>query len=301
MGQIIITPQGEAGAKGIIIGDDVIAYYPFEETEELTVVIDHAKNFNGETKQAERTEGYLFQGLPVLEEGAKNFEIDKVLDEIPSTLNFSIEFWLNLSKRIKTGEHRTYTVFSKQWASGMKLYAYFVSRLESLQLHIAYCYISKEGIEREERAKVVISQGYVKENEWHRFVIQLSLKESGYSSYGVKMNTFEASTKTMRVVDIPVNLALSPRIIGGDETNMKFCTNEPNIPIIVDGLPFPSSDRYGIEGILDEVIIRRNLVSAFNYKYFLNIEIEGKGRVEIDPEQIGYNDGDEVELEAIPD
>lgn len=301
MGQIIIIPQGEAGAKGIVIGEDVIAYYPFEETENFDVVRDVINNFNGTTARLERKPGYLLQGLPVIRSGDKNFEIDKVLDEIPSTLNFSIEFWLNPAERIKTGEHRTYTVFSKQWVSGMRLYAYFVSRLESLQLHIAYSYIDKSGETRDERAMVTVAQGYVKESEWHRFIMQLSLNESGYSSYGVKMDGYEASTKTMRVVDIPINIALSPRILGGDLTNMKFCTNEPSIPIIVDGLPFPSSDRFGIGGILDEVIVRRNLIVPFDYRYFLSIEVDGKGRVVVDPDEIGFEEGDEVELEAIPD
>jgi len=300
MGQLIIIPQGD-GAGQKILGEDVIAYYPFEEIEDFNKVIDYAKNFNGETEATERVNGYLLQGLPVEKDSSKNLEIDKVLDEIPSTLQFSIEFYLSLTERIKTGEHRTYTLFSKQWASGMKLYVYFVSRLESLQLHIAYCYIDKIGEIREEKAITTISNGYVKENEYHRFVIQLSLNEKGYSSYGVKLNNYEASTKTMRVVDIPKNLSLTPKIIGGDLTNMKFCSDDKSIPIVVDGLPFPSSDRYGIDGVLDEVIIRRNLIEPFNYKYFLEVEIEGKGKVVINPDEIGYNEGDEVILEAIPD
>ena len=97
MGQLIIIPQVQAGAIGTIIGEDVIAYYPFEEIDNLKIIKDCKHNFYGETAIDSRVEGYLLQGLPVIKTGTKNFEVNKVQDEIPATKKFSVELWFNLS------------------------------------------------------------------------------------------------------------------------------------------------------------------------------------------------------------
>ena len=308
MGQLIIVPQGAAGEKGISIGEDVIAYYPFEETADLGTVLDNKNNFNGETARLERVAGYLLNGLPVIKTGTKNFEVDKVLDEIPSTKKFSVEFWFNPSERIGVGEHRTYTIFSKQWTSGMKLFAYFVSRLESLQLHIAYEYIDITGTTRQESTYVTIPSGYVLPDTWHRFVVQLDLRdgtdttgEAWYSKYGVYYDSLYAVADTDYFVNVPQNFALTPVIIGGDTANLKLAANDSTIDIIVDGLPFASSARYGLEGILDEVIIRRNLVEALHgttERPRLTITVLGDGIATKDPDQESYLAGDEVEVEG---
>ncbi len=316
MAQLIIIPQGQAGAKGVIIGEDVIAYYPFEEVDNFKVVKDCKNNFDGETARDSRVEGYLLQGLPVIKTGTKNFEVNKVLDEIPSTKKFSIEFWFNSSEKITVGEHRTYTIFSKQWTSGMRLYAYFISRLESLQLHVCFEYKDIESVARTESAYITIPQGYILDGRWHRFVIQLDLRdgtdtagEAWYSKYGVYYITYAgemyyACRDTEHFLDVPVNTALEPVIIGGDLTNFKLATNDNTIPIIADGLPFSSSDRYGIEGTVDEVIIRRVLREEFygcTERPRLYIIILGAGTVTTSPAQVSYLPDDTVTLTAIPE
>lgn len=308
MGNLIIVPQGQAGALGIDIGEDVIAYYPFEETENYGIVLDNRNNFNGTTAAIARATGYLRNGLPVIKSGADNLSVNKVLDELPSTKKFSAEFWFNPSERIKVGEHRTYTIFSKQWTSGMKLFAYFVSRMESLQLHIAYEYIDITGTTRQESAYVTIPSGYVLPDTWHRFVVQLDMRdgfdttgEAWYSKYGVYYDTLYAVADTLYFVNIPQNFALTPVIIGGDSANLEVATSDDTIPLIVDGLPFASSDRYGLEGTLDELIIRRNLIYAMHgttERPRLTIVVLGDGVATKNPDQTSYLTGDIVEVEG---
>ena len=55
MAQLIVIPQGKSGPLGTAIGEDVIAYYPFEETENFGTVIDEKNNFNGSTSATGRT------------------------------------------------------------------------------------------------------------------------------------------------------------------------------------------------------------------------------------------------------
>jgi hypothetical protein len=311
MAKLIIIPQGMAGALGITIGQDVIAYYPFEETADFATVIDYVNNFNGTTLATQRVAGYLNLGLPITKSATKNFEVDKVLDEVPSTKKFCIEFWAKLSEEIRIGEHRTHTIFSKQWTSGMKLFAYFVCRLETLQLHIEYTYLDITGTARTETTYVTIAEGIVPIDVWHKFTIQLDLRdgfdttgEAWYSKYGVYYNDYYAVADTLYFVNIPQSFALTPVIIGGDLANLKIATNDSVIDIIVDNLPFASSNRYGIEGVLDEAIVRRNLQKALTGTterprlYIINL---GSGVVVKDPEQVSYLPEDTVELTATPD
>jgi len=311
MPKLIIVPQGEVGKKGIVLGQDVIAYFPFEEIEELGICVDNTNNFNGETAQLERVAGYVKQGLPVLKSGIKNFEVDMVLDEVPSTKKFSVEFWLKLDEEIKIGEHRTHTIFSKQWTSGMRLFAYFISRLESLQLHIEYTYIDITGTTRTEQTYVTIEEGIVPKDIWLNFVIQLDLRdgtdttgEAWYSKYGVYYNSYYAVADTLYFVNIPQNFALTPVVIGGDLANLKMCVNDPAIDIVVDNLPFPSTSRYGIGGVLDEVIIKRSLVRELygtTERPRLTIVILGEGVATKDPDQDSYSKNEEVEVEGFAD
>ena len=315
MGQLIIIPSGQAGALGIEIGEDVIAYYPFEEVDNLKIIKDCKHNFDGETARDSRVEGYVLQGLPVIKTGTKNFEVNKVLDEIPATKKFSVELWFNLSEKIVVGEHRTYTILSKQWTSGMRLYAYFISRLESVQLHICFEYKDIDAVSRTESTYVTIPQGYVLDGKWHRCVVQLDLRdgtdttgEAWYSKFGVYFITnagvmYYACKDTEYFLNIPMNFALEPQVIGGDLTNFKLATNDSTIPIIVDGLPFSSSDRYGLEGIIDEVIIRQVLKEELygcTERPRLYVVILGPGTVIKEPEQTSYLPNNIVTLTAIP-
>lgn len=311
MAKLIIVPQGQADALGIQIGADVIAYYPFEETETLTTCLDNVNNFDGETASNTRVPGYLKLGLPVTKSATKNFEVNKVLDEIPSTKKFCVQFWAKLDEEIKVGEHRTHTIFSKQWTSGQRLFAYFISRLETLQLHIEYTYIDTTSTTRTETTYTTINEGAIATGTWHSFAIQLDLRdgtdtngEAWYSKYGVYFNDYYAVADTDYFVSIPESFSLTPTIIGGDLANLKLATNDATIDIIVDNLPFASSSRYGLEGVLDEVIIRRNLLyemyGTTERPRLYVIEI-GDGEITKDPEQTSYLPEDEVEVTATPD
>lgn len=389
MGQLIIIPGRGETTQNLPVPEDIIAYYRFEEAEDQSIAIDWAKNFDGTTPEKKRTTGYINNGLPTFKD-KKNFNINMLLDEIPSSLTFTVEFFLKLNQEFETGEHGTYTLFSKQWASGMRLYAYFITRLETIQFHLAFAYLVKDtegdtvqvkgatdnslnanGIYR--KISDILYQHAVYsdwriyfdnsnskwniqnkvDDEWithfistdetieggftttengagtveitlaqeiidiiqiddvvipaDRFIkydIMLKLQENLPSSFGVRIGDYyEESKLTTDVVDIPINTEIDPVLIGGDLSDVKFCENDPTIPYIVDGNPLPSSYRYGIDGILDEVKVWRTLQYPVEtlQPFTLTVEIAGNGSVDIDPEKDEYKWKEEVELTAIPD
>ena len=310
MAILIITPQYSSGIAGVPIGSDVIAYYPLNETENFTKVFDVANNFHGTTAATSRVTGYDKYGLPLSKSGSGNFVIDKVLDEIPATKKFTIEFWLKLTEEIRTGEHRTYSFFSKSWTSGMRLFAYFVCRLESLQLHFEYHYLDVNAQLRKERKYVTIEEGIIPANIWHKVYIQLDLRdgtqtntEAWYSKYGIFFGDYYICSDTQYFVNIPMNFALTPVVIGGDEANLVIGDSNSAIEVAELGLPFPSSNRYGIDGVLDEVIIRKTLINEMigtTERPRLYVVKWGDGEVVKNPDQISYLPEDDIELTSEP-
>lgn len=141
----IIVPSvpGEPVAPGAL-ADDLIAFYRFEELEGArSVALDWKHNFHAVVPAERVPGGYVGQGLPAKADRA-NFRANMLLDELPSSLKISVEFWLRLTQELRRGEHGTYTLFSKQWASGMKLYAFFITRLETLLLGVTFGYLNAD-------------------------------------------------------------------------------------------------------------------------------------------------------------
>jgi len=308
MPQLILVPGAWAGGTPPPISDDIIAWYRFEETEALTVALDSKMNFHGTAPDA-RIAGYRGLGIHA-DKSAVSFSVNRVLDEIPSTLKLSVEFWARLSEDLRKGEHGTHTIFSKQWRSGMMLFAYFLSRLEALQLHVAFSYLDVDGAVRTESTYTDIAAGVIPADEWTRVTVQLDLRDGfmpltkWYSKYGVWWgDTYVARADTQAFVDIQKSFALTPEIVGGDLADLKLAANDASIPIVVDKLPFDSSLRYGLEADLDEVIVRRVLrkSSGGTERPRLTIVVLGEGVVTKDPDQDSYLPGDQVELTGAGD
>jgi len=389
MGQLIIVP-GAGASIASAISDDVIAWYKFEETADLAVAIDSKLNFDGVTAATHnelpsRTTGYLGNGLVVARDAASNFYANMLLDEIPSTQKFTIEFRLKLTEEITRGEHATYTLFSKQWASGMKLYSYLVARLESVYLKLVLCYVNSDAaapavqvtgceldsmeanglyyknsavkythsvrpewtivynsdesrweirndatvhfykanpitgtfttsedgsgtavgtgvIERTE--EVEINVGDLAADVWHQVFFQLELLDDYLSRFGVWFDAESDIAETEFVVDIPRNAGILPELLGGDSTNFTMAKNDNTIPYIVDGYPFPSSHRYGLDAVVDELIVYRQLRKPFTGTHSrptLTVTVEGLGAVTVDPAKADYDHLESVELTAVPD
>lgn len=306
MPQLIINPEKGGQVISEALPEDLIAYYKFEETEDLSIAIDSKMNFNGTTPAthnnvSSRVEGKVGQGLLCKKNSTvDNFMVNKVLDEIPVSLKFTVSFWIKLLEDIRKGEHRSYAIFSKQWTTGMKLWAYVISRLETIQLHICFEYTDTEGIKRTERAEYTIPQGIIQKDVWQKIYIELWLLENWYSKFGIYWGDWKAYKDTDYFVDIPRNTNLSPDIIGGDETNLRIATNDNTIPIIVDNLPFASSDRYGLDCIIDEVMIfstlKKPLYGTLPPRLYLTVS--GDGTVDINPDKEEYTEDENVTLTA---
>lgn len=308
MPQLILVPGAWAGGTPPPISDDIIAWYRFEETDALTVALDSKMNFHGTAPDA-RIAGYRGLGIHA-DKSAVSFSVNRVLDEIPSTLKLSVEFWARLTEDLRKGEHGTHTIFSKQWRSGMMLFAYFLSRLEALQLHVAFSYLDVDGATRTESTYTDIAAGVIPADEWTRVTVQLDLRDGflplskWYSKYGVWWgDTYVARADTLAFVDIQKSFALTPEIVGGDKADLKLASNDAAIPIVVDNLPFSSSLRYGLESDLDDVIVRRVLrkASGGTERPRLTIVIVGEGTVTKDPDQDSYLPGDQVALTGAGD
>jgi len=387
MPQQIIIPNRGTVTQNLPVPTDLIAWYRFEETAELAVAIDWAMNFNTAVNDERSADGLFGQGLPTYKTGKDNFKGLILLNEIPSSQEITVEFWVKLAKELTMGEHRTYTLFSKKWVSGMQWYAYFVTRLEVVQLHCCFSYLvadeeapsiqvkgatwdsllangvyykkstilyehaehsdwrlfydsddskwkiqnlpdgEEDWVTHFESATVagtytttpygkgtavstgveevsdlaVISLPYAKADEWTRVVLPLKLRESLPSSFGIYYGDYSSVRLTTQIVDIPVNTDIDPQLIG-EQSQLMLCTNDPSIPYIIDGHPLPTSARYGIEGILDEVKVWRSLVKTVPVisAPTLTVNVEGLGSVDIDPDKAEYDWNEEVVLEAVP-
>ncbi len=386
MGNIVnIGNTGTIANPSLVLPADLIAYYRFEEKEELAIALDWAMNFNTAVN-AERVDGFVAQGLPVYRTGKTNFKGDILLNEIPSSQEITVDFWVKLSEELMTGEHRTYTLFSKKWVSGMQWYAYFVTRLESVQLHCCFSYlvadaenpslqvkgatweslggnglyykqsailyqhaenpdwrifydadVSKWFIQKkdgevfvnhfesataagayaatpfgrgaavvagvDEVSDVVsIDMPYVPANEWTRVFLPLRLAPDVPSGFGVYYGNYSGVKRTSQIVDIPVNTDIDPQLIG-EQSQLMLCTNDPSIPYIIDGHPLPTSARFGVNGVIDEVKVWRSLQRsvpiAARPKLF--VEVAGKGFVDVTPDKVDYDFNEAVELQATAD
>nr|MDD5486101.1 chitobiase/beta-hexosaminidase C-terminal domain-containing protein [Dehalococcoidales bacterium] len=390
MGQQIIIPNRGTVTQNLPVPTDLIAWYRFEEAENFSIALDWAMNFNTAVNDERSAEGLFGQGLPTYEAGKDNFKGLILLNEIPSSQEITVEFWVKLAKELTMGEHRTYTLFSKKWVSGMQWYAYFVTRLETVQLHCCFSYLvadaenpsiqvkgatwssllangvyykksailyehaeysdwrlfydsddSKWKIQNStvvddetvwtthfESASVageytttaygkgtvvatgveevsdiaVISLPYAKADEWTRVVLPLKLRESLPSSFGIYYGDYSSVRSTTQIVDIPVNTDIDPQLIG-EQSQLMLCTNDPSIPYIIDGHPLPTSARYGIQGIIDEVKVWRSLVKTVPIVSVptLTVNSEGLGDVTVTPDKAEYDWNEEVILEAVPD
>lgn len=388
MGQIITPGSGGSGLTQAISAD-VIAYYRFEEMADLAIALDSAMNFNA-VVPAMRAAGKIGNGLLCVKDGS-NFDANMLLDEIPSSYQVTVEMWLKLTEAIKKGEHGTFTIFSKQWASGMKWYCYLISRLESVALRVCLSYSNAdvsaavvlfagavggsfvangiyskasavkyiqaidptwtieydgatkwqvkkrdtEGVQvtHFERTSAALAGSYTatvygegttvtataliaRQDEyeidcgelaagpWHKLYLPLKLRDDYLSQFGIYFDDLYAGGNTAYMIDLPLNTDISPDLLGGDAANVKIATNDATIPYLVDGYPFPSSHRYGLPAIIDEVIISRILLKpitgAGGERPKLFLSSEGLGSAEADPVKTDYDVNEAVELTATP-
>lgn len=384
MGLNVIIPNKGTITTHEVLPSDLIAYYRFEEPEgERDKALDWAMNFDAVTRP-QRGEGYLAQGL-LCDKESVNFSDTMVLDEIPSTQEFTVEFWVKFLEELKRGEHGTYTLFSKQWASGMKMYAYIVTRLESLRLHLNLSYLVSSGdsigitgatwgslnanglyyktsdilyrhslnpewqivldegvwkIQKDVEGEWIthftrdtdvagdyaataygsgdVSAAAVTEvndiidipltsglpvDEWMKCYIVAHFEPTTPTGFGIWLGDYSSKGITSEIVDLPVNVNVDPQLIGGDNAPLMLGSNDSTIPYIVDGHPFPSSHRHGIEAVIDEVKIWRGMQkpAPITHPPTLSVVVEGLGEVEKNPDKEEYNFNEEVILTAIPE
>lgn len=393
MGQQIIIPNKGTVTTQAHLPSDLIAYYRFEELDDLGTAIDWAMNFDAVVADERTTEGKVGQGL-ICEQGRVNFHDNQTLDEIPSSLAFTVEFWVKLEEAIKRGEHSTRTLFSKQWASGMKLFAYIVTRLETLRLHTNLSYLVADA----ENPSIQISGAtwrsleanglYYKQSDilythalyptewqivydadeaewyiqnwvvaeepgdsawvthfkrstdvngaydttpfgsgdvtgtgvaevndiidipltdpvsadvWRKFQVAVKFSATLPTGVAVTFGDYADDMATTQVVDIPINVAIDPQLIGGDDAPLRLATNDSKIPYILDGHPLPSSERLGISGVIDEVKVWRSLRIPVPVAEdpTLTVNIVGQGSVTKDPDKATYDYNEEVELTPV--
>lgn len=386
----IIVPGGGGSGSGLTqaISDDCIAYYKFEETEELAVALDSKMNFNA-VVPASRVAGKIGNGLPCSKDGT-NFDANMLLDEIPSSYKVTVDMWFKLTEAIKKGEHGTFTIFSKQWASGMKLYCYFINRLERVELRVCFSYSNADAsaetllfegatggslaangifykvsavkyiqaidstwtieydgatkwqvkkrntlgvqVTHFERVNAVIAGSYtatiygegttvmatalvprtdeyiidvgeLAAGYWHKLYLLLDLRDDYLSKFGVYFDAAYAGGDTAYLVDLPLNTDISPDLLGGDAANVRIASNDSSIPYLVDGYPFPSSHRYGLPAIVDEVIVSRILlkpITGGTERPKLFLSSQGLGSAAAVPVETDYDLNESVVLTATP-
>jgi hypothetical protein len=87
MPQQIIIPNRGTVTQNLPVPTDLIAWYRFEETENLATAIDWAMNFNTAVNDERSADGLFGQGLPTYETGKNNFKGLILLNEIPSSVS----------------------------------------------------------------------------------------------------------------------------------------------------------------------------------------------------------------------
>ena len=143
MSLIYVPPVAGDDADLEPLTDNLIAWYRFAEDGTTKTAVDSGLNFDGTAYTVTRAAGKIGTGLPC-EAGQANLSVPMLLDEIPSGLKISVEMWVKLTEAIQRGRHATYTLFSKQWDSGMRLYAYFITRLEQVELRLCFTYLNSD-------------------------------------------------------------------------------------------------------------------------------------------------------------
>jgi len=131
--------------------------------------------------------------------------------------------------------------------------------------------------------------------------LPLKLRESLPSSFGIYYGDYSSWRLSTQIVDIPVNTDIDPQLIG-EQSQLMLCTNDPSIPYIIDGHPLPTSARFGIAGIIDEVKVFRNLQKTLPLisAPTLTLSASGYGTVTPVPDKTEYDWNEEVVITAEP-